>query len=121
MKKSKKLPTGLKLCKYMFISHQSKSDETKSKSQSTISSPESQVKPEIQKDDTNGLISEVKTEEVDLDLNDPSLAKAALLFQSGFRGLQARLKFKSKVRFVKSFLIVFNIILSFMLLTLCVN
>ena len=42
-------------------------------------------------------MSEVK-EDVDLDLTDPSLAKAALLFQSGFRGLQARLKFKSKVR-----------------------
>ena len=35
-------------------------------------------------------------EDIDIDLEDPGVAKAAVLLQAGFRGLKARQKFKTK-------------------------
>ena len=37
------------------------------------------------------------TEEIDIDLEDPGVAKAAVLLQAGFRGLKARQLLKTKV------------------------
>ena len=69
-------------------------DVTNSESPSSINSQKPKEITETKTDEN----TENNPGDIDLDLNDPSLAKAALLFQSGFRGLQARLKFKSKVR-----------------------
>ena len=35
-------------------------------------------------------------QDIDIDLEDPGVAKAAVLLQAGFRGLKARQKFKTK-------------------------
>ena len=41
-------------------------------------------------------ISKPVNEDIDIDLEDPGVTKAAVLLQAGFRGLKARQKFKLK-------------------------
>ena len=54
-----------------------------------------------------------EVEDIDINLKDPEVAKAAVMLQAGFRGLKARQKFKSKVCFRHHVLMIYLYVCSF--------